>query len=423
MPGNSAGTPQKATSRAQRNTLMRDVQAKGLGVSSDSDLSLEVLGDLTPELPKLSKARKSRKAQHRDSNGKETETIGFIPGTADIPPSATTCGSCAAETWERCKDLICCMVTCGQYKADSSFYIPCMSHSESSTDDVKTSEPKRQNGISISNPTCGIPMEANPKKPLNHSFNYADVKFKGVPVYVDGSASQKQSVPSSRPSLRSRRSSAEKLPGGDPSNRGSDEYYSIEYSEEDLDELNRSGADIDSLITQKLLELYSLHQIDQLAKCTSDSAFFKRTSEITELINDITSIYNLDEEDAECRLVHGVIRISTRKPKRPDPHKSDSAYHSVRGTESKNDERRRRDGNHLPDSGNDTMIESSMISQDNLEVKISEETSSDKIARNMRFQSTQVSGSPTANYSSLPETETNSSGAPLLKTLLRTSVS
>ncbi|XP_041096570.1 keratinocyte differentiation factor 1-like [Polyodon spathula] len=415
MPGNSAGTPQKPTSRAQRNTPVRDVQPKRLGVSSDSNLSLEVLGDLTPELPKLSKARKLRKAQHRDANGKEMEIIGFIPGTADSPPRATTCGSCAAETWERCKDLICCMVTCGQYKADSSFYIPCVSRSESCTDDVKTPEPKRQNGISVSNPTCGVPMEANPKKPLNHSFNYADVKFKGVPVYVDGSVSQKQSVPSSRPSLRSRRSSAEKLPGGDPSNRGSDEYYSIEYSEEDPDELNRSGADIDSLITQKLLELYSLHQIDQLAKCTSDSAFFKRTSEITELINDITSIYNLDEEDAECRLVHGVIRISTRKPKRPDPHKSDS--------ESKSEERRRRDGNHLPDSGNDTMIESSLISQDNLEVKISEETSSDKIARNMRFQSTQVSGSPTANYSSLPETETNSSGAPLLKTLLRTSVS
>lgn len=102
------------------------------------------------------------------------------------------------------------------------------------------------------------------------------------------------------------------------------------------------STDIDSLITRKLLELYALHQIDQLAKCTSDSSFSRKTNEISELIYSIAQDYNLEEQEAECKLVHGVIRISTRKGKRK---KSQLSGHRPNG----------RSDRTLPDSGNETM--------------------------------------------------------------------
>lgn len=116
--------------------------------------------------------------------------------------------------------------------------------------------------------------------------------------------------------------------------------------------MDDGGTDIDSLITKKLLELYKLHQIEQLAKCTSDLSFSRKTNEISDLINSIAQDYNLEEQEAECRLVHGVIRISTRKYK---SHTSKS-YKSkdYKFQDALLQPNVKRDGT-LPDSGNETM--------------------------------------------------------------------
>lgn len=74
--------------------------------------------------------------------------------------------------------------------------------------------------------------------------------------------------------------------------------------------------DVDSLITRKLLEVFSEFEINELAKCTSDSMFLRRSQEISQLISDIVEEHNIREQEAECRLVREIIRISTRKSKK-----------------------------------------------------------------------------------------------------------
>lgn len=176
------------------------------------------------------------------------------------------------------------------------------------------------------------------------------------------------------------------------------------FDEFDLDNPSDTGTDIDSLITKKLLELYALHQIDQLAKCTSDSSFSRKTNEISELIYSIAQDYNLEEQEAECKLVHGVIRISTRKGKRNKSHST--------ATGQRTNGRMGHDGT-LPDSGNETMTNT--FSSDFPEVKVSEETPSDELARRMRVYSEKVYSSNTATaYSPYYHHDTDSSGAPLL---------
>lgn len=93
-----------------------------------------------------------------------------------------------------------------------------------------------------------------------------------------------------------------------------------------------------------------MHQIEQLAKCTSDVSFSRKTNEISDLINSIAQDYNLEEQEAECRLVHGVIRISTRNKSSKGYNKSKD-YKSHDAMQHTNG---RRDGT-LPDSGNETM--------------------------------------------------------------------
>ncbi|MBN3315036.1 KDF1 factor, partial [Atractosteus spatula] len=423
MPGSSAGSPQKPHYQVQdRTRQVADSYRHGKSVSRDSSSSNKEpyrecsYREYSPEMKGTRRPppQQTRKAHPRDANGRESETIGFIPGSADNPPSTQTCGSCTSLGWSGCKALICCIFSCGFYKTEPSIYIPCLDRNETSTEDVKSSqEPKRPNGLALSNPTSGISLETkHSKPPLSDSFNYPDIKFKGERVKLEGRVNVPKRTPSSK--------SVQKGDSLRPSSS-----YSLEDPDQYLDDLSDCGTDIDSLITKKLLELYKLHQIDQLAKCTSDSVFFRKTSEITELINNIAQDYNLDEQDAECRLVHGVIRISTRKSKRAAPQKSDSAYSSgshVREPGHRAEDRGRRDGT-LPDSGNDTMIETSLTSQEtDLDVKISEQTSSDKLARQMRHSSSQgySSSSPTGNYASFPDAETNSSGTPLLDKYFRT---
>ncbi|KAG7318094.1 hypothetical protein KOW79_019129 [Hemibagrus wyckioides] len=268
-------------------------------------------------------------------------------------PSAP-CGSCS---WSNCRALICCILTCGFYGRQQ----PCVPPNESSTDPPAKSESE--------------PRRAEPKSepktthlPSSGSFRYGDVYLAGKKVVYS---------PNSDAPARRSRSTAKGESQRPISNT------SI-YSREDLDvdDVDDGGTDIDSLITKKLLELYKLHQIEQLAKCTSDLSFSRKTNEISDLINSIAQDYNLEEQEAECRLVHGVIRISTRKCKsqaskgyKSKDYKSQDALLQPNG---------RRDGT-LPDSGNETMTFT--FSTDEPEMLVSDLTPSDELARKMRGHS------------------------------------
>lgn len=168
---------------------------------------------------------------------------------------------------------------------------------------------------------------------MSDSFRYPDVRIAGQTVKYTVAAPKRTRTPGKGESQR---------PVSNTSLLSREDY--------DLDDLGDTGTDIDSLITKKLLELYALHQIDQLAKCTSDSSFSRKTNEISELIYSIAQDYNLEEQEAECKLVHGVIRISTRKGKRNKSHQSTGQRTNGRS-----------DGT-LPDSGNETMTNTLMSS-------------------------------------------------------------
>lgn len=265
----------------------------------------------------------------RNGAGRGSETIGFIPGSADsTPTNRHACGSCASMGWSGCKALICCVLTCGFYGSRE----PCLPVNESSTDQPTKAggDPHPPNGLALTNPTCGVPLEpsksAKPSKlPTSDSFHYPDVRIAGRTVRYPVSAPKRTRTPGKGESQR---------PVSNTSLLSCENY--------DLD-VSDTGTDIDSLITKKLLELYALHQIDQLAKCTSDSSFSRKTNEISELIYSIAQDYNLEEQEAECKLVHGVIRISTRKGKRNRSYQSGGQRPNGRS-----------DGT-LPDSGNETM--------------------------------------------------------------------
>ncbi|MBN3310911.1 KDF1 factor, partial [Amia calva] len=373
MPGNSAGSHQKPHYQGQHKGRHAGEGYRQAGegtrqtrpVSRDSSLSQEIHKDSSPDQKgaRRSAPQPARKALARDANGRESETIGFIPGSADNPPGAQSCGACSSVGWRSCGALICCMVTCGFYKAETPVCVPCLAHAETSTEDVKVvPEPKHSNGVALSNPTCGVPLESRPhKSPLTESFTYTDIKIKGERVALASEGVRRHGHAYAAPKRTPSSKSIQKGDGLRPISYTS--CYSLEDPDQFLDDLPDSGTDIDSLITRKLLELYKLHQIDQLAKCTSDSVFFRKTSEIAELINNIAQDYNLDEQDAECRLVHGVIRISTRKSKRPKPDPAHASASHSHDSGPRVEERSRRNGT-LPDSGNDTMIETTLTSQD-----------------------------------------------------------
>ncbi|KAF7660064.1 hypothetical protein LDENG_00288520 [Lucifuga dentata] len=368
MPGHSTGAPQTSrhhkhsSSRADRYRQTRTI-SKESSTSQDSykDPHVDHSQEHHAERSRYSEAKYGRRGHPRNSNGRGSETIGFIPGSADsTPASRHACGSCASMGWSGCKALICCVLTCGFYGSRE----PCLSVNESSTDHPPKSgsEPHPPNGIAVSNPTCGIPLESSKstktsKLPTSDSFRYPDVRIAGQTVKYPISVPKRTRTAGKGESQR-------------PVSNTS--LYSRE--DFDLDDLSDTGTDIDSLITKKLLELYALHQIDQLAKCTSDSSFSRKTNEISELIYSIAQDYNLEEQEAECKLVHGVIRISTRKGKRNKSHQSSAQRPNGRS-----------DGT-LPDSGNETMT-NTFMSSDMPEVKVSEQTPSDELARKMRHYS------------------------------------
>ncbi|XP_048468826.1 keratinocyte differentiation factor 1 isoform X2 [Rhincodon typus] len=301
-----------------------------LPASVDS-LNLEVYEGSTPESRraerKKSKSlakRHSCKADPSDSNGNNSENIGFIPGSVEITEEASVCESCGlgnCVTWQMVKAVFCCVVTCGIYKADTGVYNPCTRTTEPPTraKDIDSNTLRY-----IENPTHGIPLNSEPssKKKANlagNSFNYYDVKLGGQQVIWKNN-SHTLSTDSCHKDTHHNSQQSESPSSISPIShkRISDEFPS--FLEEDLEnnELNvsMSSAELDEYINKKLLELFSIHQIDMLAQCTSDTTFISKSSEITELIDSITKGYKINEKDAECRIVTGIVRISTRKPKK-----------------------------------------------------------------------------------------------------------
>ncbi|KAE8288610.1 Keratinocyte differentiation factor 1 [Larimichthys crocea] len=397
MPGHSTGAPQASRNHKHQSSSSRSEKNRhNRTISRESNTSQDSYKDPHGEhlhehrsAERYSENKYSRSRGHpRNGTARGSETIGFIPGSADsTPASRHACGSCASMGWSGCKALICCVLTCGFYGSRE----PCLPVNESSTDHPpKTgSEPHPPNGIAVTNPTCGIPLEPSKptkpsKLPASDSFRYQDVRIAGERIKYPVVVPKRTRTPGKGESQR---------PISNTSLLSREDYV--------LDDPSDTGTDIDSLITKKLLELYALHQIDQLAKCTSDSSFSRKTNEISELIYSIAQDYNLEEQEAECKLVHGVIRISTRKGKRNKSHQSTGQRPNGRS-----------DGT-LPDSGNETMT---LVSSDYPEVKVSEQTPSDELARKMRHYSGRTYSSSTATaYSPYRhDMETDSSGAPLL---------
>ncbi|KAG5265111.1 hypothetical protein AALO_G00261550 [Alosa alosa] len=315
----------------------------------------------------------THKANPRDANGKEVEIQDFLPVPAESSSSSRMCECSPCASVAACRIFVCNVLTCGLFQR-----VPCLAPAESQSEEVK---------VARSTPSSA-------KKDESES-GYTDVYIRGVkvdPIYLDDEPvfykAPRQEQP--RP-FGLHKSGSVYLDEFGPGDEWSDDGVA-------------GSGNVDSLISRKLLDLYSQFQIDELAKCTSDSVFLKRTSDISRLISDIVREHNLEEQDAECRLVHGIIRLSTRKSKKRPP---------VRRLETP------------ADSGTETMKGSLSLTDSNyndLDVQISKETPSDVLARQMRHNSDRAnsSSSPTTFSPAYRETDSDSSGLPLLHRYPRT---
>ncbi|KAG8451266.1 hypothetical protein GDO86_003480 [Hymenochirus boettgeri] len=293
------------------------------------------------------------------------EDITFISGSAETPPEEPPCCPSVSRAWATYKAVLCYVISCSHcLQKDTEIYT---AYPVEVTDEIGS-----HNGHLAGSPNPPRVIERSKKVGHGNSFSYPDVKLRGVPVYnkqpcsLNSDTETIKDNPAPVPQLAPRSSAGD--------------YYSLQESDPEISRWSSSmsSAEIDVLIWQKLTELFSLHQIDELARCTSETVFLEKSSMITDLINSLTQDYQLEEQDAECRLVRGIIRISTRKVR---PRGGEKGHGGSQQPS--------RNGGKLPDSGNDTMHESGLTSQDDMEVQISEETSTDLIARNMRKYSTQ----------------------------------
>ncbi|XP_059366022.1 keratinocyte differentiation factor 1-like [Carassius carassius] len=293
---------------------------------------------------------------NKDANGNTTgpETVSFLPVKEEPVLGTCMCGPCASV--RSCRRLFCSVLTCGLYRVCQR--LPCLVSSESSA------------------PKAPVETQSSPSQTEN-GF-YPDVCIGGVKV--DTSVIEEDEEHASF--------STSKFEMDSPS------YFSS-LPEDDL--LNSSGMeDVDKLITRKLMEVFSEFEINELAKCTTDSMFLRCSREISQLISDIVEEHSMEEQEAECRLVREIIRISTRKSKKKP---------AVRPQELQRD------------SGNDTWDskKSSFNSTSDGKLQISMERSDDIEARKLRNNSSQ-SFSP-----SLQETGVRiTSDTPLLPGSIRT---
>uniref|UniRef100_A0A8C9UTM5 Keratinocyte differentiation factor 1 n=1 Tax=Spermophilus dauricus TaxID=99837 RepID=A0A8C9UTM5_SPEDA len=335
-----------------------------------TELCLEAYNE-TPQHPP---GRRTRRPDPKDPGHRGPESITFISGSAEPatePPAC--CLLCRPWGWDWCRAAFCfrrcrdCLQRCGACVRRCS---PCLSAGDSTEEAAEASWAKEHTHQAT--PRDGQRL----KSAVGSSFSYPDVKLKGVPVYPyrsttspapDSDSCCKEPLAQPPPTRHSLPSTLASSP------RGSEEYYSFHESDLDLPEMgsgSMSSREIDVLIFKKLTELFSVHQIDELAKCTSDTVFLEKTSKISDLISSITQDYHLDEQDAEGRLVRGIIRISTRKSRaRPQTSEGRSTRAAAPAA--------------APDSGHETMVGSG-LSQDELTVQISQETTADAIARKLR---------------------------------------
>lgn len=248
----------------------------------------------------------------KDANGKHSETVGFISGPVESSPAVQTCGPCASP--RGCRTFVCNVLTCGLYRVcQRSVLASCLAPQESSPDepekvslrDVKPGGDKEEDAVDWLEDLCiaGVKVQS-PKE-------YLEVRSKpSPPRHV------RQSAVVAQPSLQSLHQSMQ------------------------FDDWEDSEEDVDSLISKKLLELYSEYQIEELARCTTDSVFLRKSKDINQLINSVAEEHKMDEQEAECRLVRGIIRISTRrstKKRPPHPRReqtvSDSGNDTMRDSE------------------------------------------------------------------------------------------
>lgn len=228
------------------------------------------------------------KGRLKDANGNESETIDFGPSVAEPSSAASSCNPCSSP--KSCKTFVCTVITFGLYKVcQRCIHAPRLAPNKSSSD-----EPEK---ISLR----GVNPDNNKEEA---DTEWSDFRINGVKVVgpkddLDYDVKSSPYAP---------------LPAQTPSEFAS-LHDSVSFHDwEDGDE------NVDSLITKKLLELYSEYQIEELARCTSDSVFLRKSKAITQLINSLAEEHKMDEQEAECRLVRGIIRISTRKsPKKRPP--------------------------------------------------------------------------------------------------------
>ncbi|XP_051926159.1 keratinocyte differentiation factor 1 [Hippocampus zosterae] len=307
----------------------------------------------------------------KDSNGKESDT--FLPSSAELPAATQSCNPCASP--RACGTLMCSVLTCGLYRV--CLRAPCLAPIRSVPEEPEKVSLRAEN-----------PAERQEGEEEDDADWLGDVRIAGVKVdsprhYIDDDP-------------------ATYVPPTQPCHPSLDEVIR-------LDDWEDGEENVDSLITKKLLQLYTEYQIEELARCTTDSVFLRKSKAINQLINSLAEEHQMDEQEAECRLVRGIIRISTRRSKKKRPAAS----------------RRERT---LSDSGNDTMRESASLAcggnnndyKSNPNIQISELTSSDKCARDIwRNTGGRASSSTSTSYTP-SHAETNSSGAPLIRTSVRT---
>ncbi|XP_077362490.1 uncharacterized protein kdf1b [Festucalex cinctus] len=308
----------------------------------------------------------------KDSNGKERDT--FLPSSAEPAHATRTCNPCASP--RACRTLMCSVLTCGLYRV--CLRAPCLAPKES------VQEEPENLSLRAENPANRQVEEEEDDADWLGVVRIAGVRVDSPRDYIDDD------------------DSATYVPQTQPCHPSLDEVIR-------LDDWEDGEENMDSLITKKLLELYTEYQIEELARCTTDSVFLRKSKDINQLINSLAEEHQMDEQEAECRLVRGIIRISTRRSKK----KKRPAASRLERT--------------LTDSGNETMRESSSFAfsnnndyKSNPNIQISELTSSDKCARDMwRNNGGRTSTSTSTSYSP-SHTESNSSGVPLIRTPVRT---
>ncbi|CAL8298389.1 unnamed protein product [Lota lota] len=304
----------------------------------------------------------------KDSDRQAAETVGFITVADEPGGGACTCG--------RCRSMVCRVLTCGLYRVcQRTLLAPCL-----------TGPPTQPE-----NKECN--KEDEREEDHDEPAWLEDVHLDGVKVDIQrGSLDFVAEAPSN---VRPRTSS----PKPQPPDKTSRRSYDWEEEEEE-EEVAYGGEGVDALVHKKLLALYTEYQIEELARCTTDSLFLRKSKEIHQLINSLAEEHQMDEQEAEDRLVRGIIRISTRRIK-----KGGGAHYRLSEQT-------------LSDSGNETMRNSESCSNNNdykssPNFQISDVTHSDMYARNMRRNNSE--------RRSIPYTDTvSSSGISGARTSMRT---